>query len=283
MSRDTEAGAPLPYYKVSGGGNDFVALVEPPHGPTGESIRALCRRGLSVGADGLFVLRRTAAGARMDYFNADGLAAELCLNGARCAVRLAHHLGWGGDELTLHTGAGPLRGRTVSDTESSVEVPVPETPRKLSLDLEGRSIEGWQLRVGVPHFVLVCGESLAAAPVAKLGPALRSHAIFGLVGTNVNFVRFTTEDSFDIRTYERGVEAETLACGTGVMAAAAVGRLLGRLELPAAARTLGGFVLRLEESRAPSRWNLTGDARILTGGTLEAAAECVPPPPNWAD
>jgi diaminopimelate epimerase len=280
-SRVTEPGAHLPFYKLSGGGNDFVALVEPPQGPTAESVRALCRRGLSVGADGLFVLRRTGTGARMDYFNADGRSAELCLNGARCAVRLAHHLGWGDDGIILQTGAGALRGRAVGDTESSVEVPVPERPMELTVDLGEESLHGWRLRVGVPHFVLIRTGSLASAPVGELGPALRSHPVFGVDGTNVNFVRFTAPDSFDIRSYERGVEAETLACGTGVLAAAVVGRLLGRLELPAGAQTLGGFVLRLEEGASPTTWLLTGDARILAGGHLEPGAERLPPPPGW--
>ncbi len=82
------------FFRLSGGGNDFLALVEPIDDPQPDQIRAWCRRGLSLGADGLFVLDRSPDGARMRYFNADGSAASLCLNGTRCAVRLARHLGW---------------------------------------------------------------------------------------------------------------------------------------------------------------------------------------------
>lgn len=281
MSRAAEPGLPVHYYKLSGGGNDFIALVEPSREPAVESIRALCRRGLSLGADGLFVLRRTETGVRMDYFNADGRAAELCLNGARCAVRLGQHMGWGGDEITLETGAGALHGRVVDATETSVEVPAPEAPRSLVVEVAGRSLQGWSLRVGVPHFVLTWPESLASAPVDELGATLRSHSDFGVDGTNVNFVRFTGAKSFEIRSYERGVEAETLACGTGVVAATTVGVHTGLISLPAEALTLGGFTLRVDAAPRPNAWILAGDARILAEGRLLAGSELLPNPPKW--
>ena len=281
MRRAAEAGEQFPYFKLSGGGNDFVALVDPAKEPAAELIQALCRRGLSLGADGLFVLRRTESGARMDHFNADGRSAELCLNGARCAVRLAAHLGWG-EEITLETGAGALRGWSVSTTEARLEVPSPEPPTAVEVARSGATVEGWSVRVGVPHFVLLWPESLGSAPVEVLGAALRSDPVFGAEGTNINFVRFTGDRSFEIRSYERGVEAETLACGTGVMAAAAVGRLLGRIRLPVSASTLGGFVLRVAEGANGSTWTLGGDARILAHGHLEPAAHRLPDPPAWS-
>lgn len=282
MSSTPQSGAPLPYFKLSGGGNDFVALVEPDREPGAESIRAWCRRGLSVGADGLFVLRRTPTGARMDYFNADGRPAELCLNGTRCAVRLAAHLGWTDDEIVLETGAGAMRGRTMSTTRAGVEVSAPEAPSAIEIEHDGTSYRGWTLRVGVPHLVLVWPESLTAAPVDGLGAIFRSHPSFGEAGTNVNFVRYTSARTCEIRSYERGVEAETLACGTGVIAAAAVGLHRGWLELPARALTLGGFVLEIEPGALPSTWALSGDARILAHGTLQPAAERLPPRPRWS-
>ena len=101
------------FYKVSGSGNDFLALAEPLQVPSPETIRSWCRRGVSLGADGLFILRRAGAGAAvmatMDYFNADGLPADLCLNGTRCAAQLAFHLGWAGGTLQMRTGAGTFR------------------------------------------------------------------------------------------------------------------------------------------------------------------------------
>lgn len=282
MSHAAEARGSLPYFKLSGGGNDFVALVEPAEDPSSDLVRALCRRGLSVGADGLFVLRRAGASVRMDYFNPDGRPAELCLNGARCAVRLASRLGWAEDELLLETGAGQLRGWSLGEAETEVEVSTPNAPTRVTLFHDDAPLEGWSVRVGVPHFVLSWRESLASAPVAELGPALRSDPVFGDEGSNVNFVRFTGDDSFEIRSFERGVEAETLACGTGVLAAAAVGRLLSRTKLPAGALTRGGFVLRVTEGGRPGTWTLAGDARILARGELEPGARRLPAPPAWS-
>jgi len=91
------------FFRLSGGGNDFLALVEPIDEPTPDQVRAWCHRGLSLGADGLFLLHRSPDGARMRHFNADGSLAELCLNGTRCAVRLARHLGWTDNEIVIET------------------------------------------------------------------------------------------------------------------------------------------------------------------------------------
>lgn len=103
-------------FRLSGGGNDFLALAEPRTAPDERQIRSWCRRGLSLGADGLFVLRRQGTDVAMDYFNADGRIAELCLNGTRCAARLARHLGWCESEVRLITGAGPVRASFLDDT-----------------------------------------------------------------------------------------------------------------------------------------------------------------------
>ena len=285
------------FYKLSGAGNDFIALVEPttPEGavtaPSADEIRAWCRRGLSLGADGLFLLARTGpAAARMSYFNADGGAAALCLNGTRCAARLAFELGWadGGAAVTVETGAGRHRARRLSDTEVEVEVPPlarPPEPRELAV--ERRRLRGWTVSVGVPHLVLEWPEELAQAPVASLGPLLRRHPDLGPEGANVDFVRFDRPAAgrggrIAVRSYERGVEAETLACGTGVLAAAAVALAGGRAGLPIEATTRGGFVLTVGgEAGAggrPGSWSLAGDARIVARGTLEREAAALPAP-----
>jgi diaminopimelate epimerase len=266
------------FFKVSGSGNDFIALVEPAAAPTPDEIRAWCRRGVSLGADGLFVLRRSGEVAVMDYWNADGTAAGLCLNGTRCAARLAFHLAWAAEQIVIATGAGPLPCRLAGESRVAVEVPPPTVPSALlSLEIDGDSHAGWKVQVGVPHLVVPWPESLAAAPVEALGSRLRHHPALGPDGANVDFVRFPEPGSLEIRSYERGVEAETLACGTGVLAAAAVGLLLGCAELPLEAHTLGGFPLGVEGETAPDpvtggaavrRWSLTGDARIIATGRL---------------
>ncbi len=275
------------FFKLSGSGNDFLALAEtaeaaePAATPPPERIRAWCRRGLSLGADGLFLLHRTRDGVAMDYFNADGLPADLCLNGTRCAAQLAFHLGWADGAVRIETGAGAVAARRLDATRVALEVEAVETPRELTVEVDGIAHAGYALRVGVPHFVLVWPEGLDRAPVRTLGPALRSHAAFGEEGTNVNFVRFPGRDRMEIRTFERGVEDETLSCGSGVLAGSAVGLALGSVALPLRAATQGGFELEVDADRQTGRWLLAGDARIVARGELLPAAEVEPAPPSW--
>ena len=269
------------FYRLSGGGNDFLALVEPTEAPSGEQVHAWCTRGLSLGADGLFVLRRTPHGARMDHFNADGGPAELCINGTRCAALLALQLDWAQNELVIETGAGAVPARRVAANEVALTLPAPAVPAgKLTLRLDGEKHSGWHLAVGVPHFVMPWPGSLAEAPVADLGPPLRRHPDLGAAGANIDFVRFPAEHRLEIRTFERGVEAETLACGTGVLAAAAVGLASGRLASPVRALTAGGFELVVESLEA-ARMSLAGDARLLASGQLRDEAAALPAPPVW--
>jgi len=274
------------FYKVSGSGNDFLALAEPWETPSAERIRAWCRRGVSMGADGLFVLRRAtgegAAGATMDYFNADGLAADLCLNGTRCAAQLAFHLGWAEGRVRLRTGAGNVEARRLDEGRTAVELPAPpEPPEPLTVDLGGAAHSGWRILVGVPHFVLVWSEGLETAPVHELGAQIRRHHLFGDAGTNVNFVRFPAHDRMEIRTYERGVEDETLSCGTGCLAGAAVGLHLGKARLPLTVETQGGFALTVDGDPEAGSWFLAGDARVVAEGEILPGAAVEPSPPSW--
>ena len=276
------------FFKVSGGGNDFLALIEPERPPDQAEIVAWCARGLSMGADGVFVLRRAGAAIGMDYWNSDGRPAALCVNGTRCAARLAFELGWARDEVTVETGAGRLRARRSGPTAVALELPGPASiPRRVAAELPAGAVEGWAVTVGVPHFVVLWKPSLADCPVAVLGAALRRHPQFAPAGTNVDFVRFPARDRLEIRSFERGVEAETLACGSGVLAATAVGLQLSLVRLPVAALTQGGFELVVAGEcvgSAPSRWTLAGDARVL--GSLDLGAEAslpAPAPPRWTD
>ncbi len=265
-----------PFLLVSGAGNDFIALVERP-APAPETIRAWCRRGLSVGADGLFTLNRLARERyALDYANADGARAALCLNAARCAARLAFEQEPDARRLTIETGAGALVAEPVDGTRTAVSVAVPEAGRAMTLHANGEDHRGCRIDAGVPHFVLWWPGDLAQAPVASLGPVLRAHPDVGPDGANVHFVRLDPPGRLGIRSYERGVEAETLACGTGVVAAAACAVAEGRLALPVAAATRGGFELQLEAAPdgpdGASRWRLSGDARIVASGRIAAAA-----------
>ena len=267
------------FFKVSGSGNDFLALPGPSETPGPEAIRAWCRRGISLGADGLFVLRQDSGGVVMDYFNSDGLPADLCLNGTRCAAQLAFHLGWAEGSLAIRTGAGTVAARRVDEARVTLELPAPETPRELVIEAGGIRCAGYRLRVGVPHFVLPWPEGLDRAPVESLGREIRLHPVFE-EGTNVNFVRYPADDRMEIRTFERGVEAETLSCGSGILAGAAVGLHLGRSALPLRVSVQGGFELEVDSMGAG--WLLSGDARVVAQGTLLEGAALSPPPPAWS-
>src|SRR5947208_7945358 len=147
------------FYKLSGSGNDFLALAEPAETPGPETIRAWCRRGVSLGGDGLFLLRRAEGGATMEYFNSDGYAADLCLNGTRCAAQLAFHLGWAEGAVRIATAAGEVAARRLDDTRIAVELSAPaERPREVILEVDARAWTGWAITVGVPHLVPVWPE-----------------------------------------------------------------------------------------------------------------------------
>lgn len=268
-------------YKVSGAGNDFLALPEPAEEPTPEQIRAWCRRGVSLGADGVFTLHRTAPGrVAMRYRNADGGPADLCLNGTRCAARLAFELGWATGEVIIETGAGPLRARRLGPTRVAIAAPPPSAPPEpLELETEGHRHRAWRVEVGVPHLVLFRPD-LPTAPVEPLGRLLRHHPALAPQGANVSFIHLPTPHHLQIRTYERGVEAETLACGTGVLAATATALAAREAELPLEVETKGGFPLGVEGT-SPQDWELTGDARLIAKLELGEEAEDSPEPPDW--
>jgi diaminopimelate epimerase len=270
------------FFKVSGSGNDFLALAEPGEVPGPERIRAWCRRGTSLGADGLFILRRREGSVGMDYFNSDGHPADLCLNGTRCAAQLAFHLGWAEGTARIETGAGQVEARRLDEARTAVELPFPaEEPREVTVEVEGRPYTGFFLLVGVPHFVLPWPEGLGDVPVVPLGRALRHHPAFAPAGANVNFIRFPERYRMEIRTYERGVEDETLSCGSGILASAATGLMQGRAALPLRVTTQGGFELEVAGDPRSGRWSLAGDARVVAEGGLLAGAGVEAASPPW--
>ena len=212
------------FWKLEGAGNDFLGL----DGRAGgfklkrQQIADLCDRRRGVGADGVLVVEKPkvrGADFRMRYYNSDGGEAEMCGNGARCFALLARAVsGRKGNELRVQTQAGLLTLRT-----SGREVQVSMTePTKLRLGkkvvVAGRKVVVDFLNTGVPHAVLFV-RSVRSIDVAKQGRAIRYHSAFAPSGTNVNFVEIGRGNRIHVRTYERGVEGETLACGTGVVAA----------------------------------------------------------------
>jgi diaminopimelate epimerase len=260
------------FIKMSGCGNDFIALVEPASAPAEGAIRAWCRRGISLGADGVFTLRRLRPQVvEMRYWNADGGVAALCLNGTRCAAQLAFHLGWSSDRVTVRTGAGELAARRLDSGAVAVEAPLPEPPTETMLTTADGAFTGWLARVGVPHFVCFRDQRVESVPLDHWSPPLRHHRDLGAEGANVDFAELRGRHDFTIRSFERGIEGETLACGTGVLATAAAALAAGLAELPIRALTRGGFTLEVlgeAEGARVKRWELAGDARVVAEGTL---------------
>lgn len=218
---------PIPFAKMSGAGNDFI-IIDNRYGTVTDDEMPLlaaraCRRGQSVGADGLVLIEDDPElDFAWKFFNSDGSVAEMCGNAARCAARLAFLDGMAGRELSFRTIAGPIRA-AVNDTTVKVQLTRPHgLIPSFTFELAGgREVKAGFVDTGVPHTIItVPREDLAGIDVEKTGREIRFHPCFAPAGTNANFVSIRGTNSIDIRTYERGVEAETLACGTGAAAAA---------------------------------------------------------------
>lgn len=214
----------LPFVKMQGSGNDFV-LVEAKTGqaPRAEFVRDICDRKFGAGADGVLVISNSKkADRRMRIFNADGSEAEMCGNGARCSVLwTARSLGSSKKTVTLETKAGVIRGEVKGDR---IRLGMTD-PKDIRLDVhvsvEGKDYEADYVNTGVPHAVIEV-KTIDGILVRDIGRAIRHHKIFSPAGTNVNFIQLQKDRTVLIRTYERGVEDETLACGTGSVASAII-------------------------------------------------------------
>ncbi len=287
MSAETIGGLSRGFWKMAGAGNDFLVFAGSASvgARESETIRRLCRRGTGVGADGvLFVSEVESAGSRpevrVDYFNADGGPARFCANGTRCAARFAVLRGLATDELLLHTGWGAIPATVRPDGNVTLRLPGPISVGATvpTFDPSARETEAHaaSLTVGVPHLVVFCAEGVEVETldVAALGPPLRRHPALP-EGANVNFVSVRGGSRLSVRTFERGVEAETLSCGSGVVAAAAVAAAERGLVPPVAVATRSGSALvvdlRLEGSLAHDV-TLTGDARLVFEGLLKEEA-----------
>ena len=264
------------FWKLEGAGNDFLGL----DGRAGDfklkrqQIADLCDRRRGVGADGVLVVEKPkvrGADFRMRYYNSDGGEAEMCGNGARCFALLARAVsGRKGNELRVQTQAGLL---TLRMSGREVQVSMTE-PTKLRLGkkvvVAGRKVVVDFLNTGVPHAVLFV-RSVRSIDVAKQGRAIRYHSAFAPSGTNVNFVEIGRGNRIHVRTYERGVEGETLACGTGVVAASILSNLRRGLRSPILVTTRGGDNVRVGfsmENGHARKVTLQGPARIVYRGVL---------------
>lgn len=268
------------FYKVTGSGNDFVML-DGRHTSlslwTPDRIAAICDRRMGAGADGFVILTPEAPGRiRFDFYNCDGSRGAMCGNAALCATRLAVFLEMAEPQgMVLLTDAGEVRTRCTGPGHmAEINLPAFDLPRPV--DIEPRVGEsGFYLAtVGVPHLVVLT-ESVAKVDVLGRGRELRHHPAVGPAGANVNFVSRpaggSNGDPWIIRTYERGVEDETLACGTGTVASAYVADQLGLHQLPAQWQTGRGIRLGVSGLRSATQgtdaW-LLGEGRLVFTGVM---------------
>ena len=257
----------IPFTKMNGTGNDFILInnmsgaydvVKQP-----AFVTAVCRAWFRSGLTALSVSSPPlACDFAWRFFNADGSEADMCGNGARCAARFAVENALAGPELAFETRAGVIRAQ-VTGSRVRVQLSQPGTLETgIRLVVDGTERELHSLNTGVPHAVLFV-DDVESVPVEALGRAIRFHERFAPQGTNVNFVSQGAGNMLHIRTYERGVEGETFACGTGSVAAALIAAALGMATLPVSLQTRGGEQLRVdaESARAPF------GAVFLEGGT----------------
>jgi diaminopimelate epimerase len=271
---------------MSGAGNDFI-VIDNREGVVAEAekadlARAVCPRRVAVGADGLVLLERSADhDVRMRIFNADGSEAEMCGNGSRCLAHFAHSVGAAAAEMTIETVAGPVRAALDGPSVRVELTPPGEITSRGELEFSGRRGEVFFVDTGVPHAVLFVedvGEELEAADVKTLGRAIRFHEVFRPAGANANFVRVAAPGRIDVRTYERGVEDETLACGTGAVAAGLVSVWAARREgwdSPVAVSVRSGEVLKIHFKGSGPRFEaalLEGAVSVVYRGELERPA-----------
>jgi diaminopimelate epimerase len=268
---------PISFTKMSGTGNDFIvvdhrrALIAVSEQP--DFARKVCRRMFSVGADGLILIEESGtADFSWRFYNADGSVAEMCGNGARCAARYAFMNKIAGPKMTFATLAGIIEAEVLdgSETVRLRMTPPSDFRLGLKLGLGGIEREVFFVNTGVPHAVIFVDDD--DIPVREWGREVRYHPLFQPAGSNANFVRHLRGGELQVRTYERGVEDETRACGTGAVAAALTDAVLGRAKSPVRCITSGGETLTvlfdLKEGPKMDNVFLQGPARVIYQGEL---------------
>ena len=263
------------FWKMTAGGNDFIIFdnrSKPSFDLTANEINFLCTRKLSIGADGLIVMEESKkADILMRYFNADGSAAPLCGNGVRCLARLAFNLKIAQDNMKIETGAGIITAEEKGENIRLQMLPPAKLRLHQNINLENEIIEGHSIDVGAPFYVIPYRE-IENCPVDELGHSICHHSFFDSQrGTNVSFFKVIDENNVRLRIFERGVEDETLSCGTGSLATSLVTAALGLVKSPVNCHTQGGTTIRVNFSYKEGKFDnpsIEGDARLIYEGKL---------------
>lgn len=265
----------IPFWKMHGAANDFILVDDRKQTfPARDRawLAAIMARRTGVGSEGVLLIQPAAGQGdfRMRFFNPDGGEADLCGNGARCLARLAHEIGAAPAAMKIETAAGLLRAE-VSGEQVVLHLPDPKDWRlNQHLTTKGEVVRYHFVNTGVPHAVVEV-EDPDAVNVQDLGARIRQHEVFSPDGANANFIVVTGPSSLRLRTYERGVEAETLACGTGIVASGLIAGRLGRVRPPLRITARSGDVLEVNFSlteKGASGVTLRGPAVHVFQGNL---------------
>jgi diaminopimelate epimerase len=265
------------FTKMHGAGNDFIMIDDMnlsfPDSP--ELISALCEFHRGIGADGIIFIRPAAdADFEMKYFNSDGSEAEMCGNGARCTAMFALEQGIAGRKMTFSTGAGPVSAEVDGERVRIGLEPVHGL--KLGIKLPGDITAGFAVS-GVPHAAVLVDDARewGRERLLETARAVRFDPAFEPAGTNVNIVSVESGHRLIYRTYERGVEDETLACGTGALGVSVIAAHLGRVSSPVECETSGGDILETSFeliAGGAEDCTLTGPAKIAFRGVADLSA-----------
>ncbi|MFP4458326.1 MAG: diaminopimelate epimerase [Candidatus Zixiibacteriota bacterium] len=260
----------IKFLKMNGTGNDFI-VIDNRDGKIDNASKLaskLCTRRVGIGADGLLLLENSnKADVRMRYLNSDGSEVAMCGNGARCTAFFANMLGLP-DNFMMETGAGILSAEIDNDM---IRIGMPEAEISTNayvVEVEGERMMAYHANTGVDHKVLFL-EHLESIPVEKIGRKIRYDKLFQPDGTNVNFVKVIDEKTIELRTYEKGVEAETLSCGTGATASALIAGALGLVRSPVTAKVALPAELIVEFDENIENIYLNGPVEISFSGEVE--------------
>ena len=260
----------IDFYKMNGSGNDFIIvdnrdkIVDETDLPN--FIAKACRRKMSVGADGFILVENTdTADFKWRFYNSDGSVAEMCGNGARCVARFAYLNGIAGPDMLFETQAGIVYAQVAGESVKVKMTDPLDLRMDYSIELKNSSLSISSVTIGVPHAVIV-KDMIEDAEVIQAGREIRFHDMFAPAGANVNFVCHLKDNIIEIRTYERGVEDETLACGTGAVASAIIMARKMKVKSPVYVLTRSGGYLKIFYQENDGKYHdiyLEGDARII--------------------
>lgn len=270
---------PVSFTKMSGTGNDFIIIDHRQPFLTKEEMpgfaKAVCERKFSAGSDGLILIEKSdRVDFQWQFLNGDGSFAEMCGNGARCAARFAHAKGIAPARMKFETMAGDIEAEVIGDSVRLKMTEPVDLVLGVVLGIDDQAKMVHSVNTGVPHAVLFM-DDISTAPIFEWGRIVRFHEHFQPAGTNVNFVQVLDDGTMVCRTYERGVEEETMACGTGAVAAAIVAGLLDYVKAPVTVTTSGGEQLTIHFEileGCPSEVYLEGPANFIYDGQLHEEA-----------